>query len=290
MKQKYSAWKDAISLMRIPFSVYLMPVFWFAMSNTNEFDIQTAIIVFVILHLFVYPASNGYNSYYDRDTGSIGGLKTPPQPNKELLVLVNLFDLIAALLSFLLVSPVFALMVIVYLLVSKAYSFDKIRLKKYPVMGAVVVTVFQGAFIYLAVKFAIQDFYPFDFAYALVSSLFLAGSYPLTQVYQHEEDRKHGDETLSLKLGIQGTFTFAKLFIAAGSVLLLLIYFYESRFTALLIFPSASLPGLIYFNNWGKKVKRNLKEADYENTMKMNKISSLCLSIAFILISMIEKN
>ena len=30
-------------------------------------------------------------------------------------------------------------------------------------------------------------------------------AYPMTQIFQHEED-KRGDETLSLKLGIKGTF------------------------------------------------------------------------------------
>jgi len=267
-----------------------MPVFWFAVSNTEEFDLQKAIFVFLILHLFVYPASNGYNSYYDRDTGSIGGLKNPPQPNKELLALVNVFDSIAVLLSFLFVSPVFALMVMGYILISKAYSNDKIRLKKYPVIGAVAVTIFQGAFVYLAVRLAMPNgIFSIDFTYAFVSTLFLAGSYPLTQVYQHEQDQNRGDITLSLKLGINRTFGFAKIFIGLGSALLLFLYFYEQRLGALLIFLTASLPVLIYFNKWERKVHLNLNEANFENTMMMNKISSLSLSAAFIVILLTEK-
>ena len=39
---------------------------------------------------------------------------------------------------------------------------------------------------------------------AILSSLLLFGSYPMTQIYQHEEDARRGDKTLSLKLGIQG--------------------------------------------------------------------------------------
>lgn len=283
------AWQNAFRLMRIPFSFYLMPVFWFAISNTNVLTLKTATFIFLILHLFVYPASNGYNSYYDRDTTSIGGLKNPPQPDKELLLVVNFFDLIAVLLSFMFVSTYFALMVIIYLLISKAYSYDKIRLKKYPVFGTVVVTVFQGAFIYLAIRYALQGFYLTDIGYAIVSTLFLSGSYPLTQIYQHREDTARGDETLSFKLGIYGTFSFARIFIAAGTVLLLLLYFYEQRFAAFLIFPVAALPVLVYFNKWEKKVKKNLNEANYENTMNMNKISSLSLSAAFIIIYIIEK-
>lgn len=287
---KSLAWKNAVSLLRIPFSVYLMPVFWFALSNTEQFDFQKVVFIFIILHLFVYPASNGYNSYYDKDTGSIGGLKQPPQPGNGLLTLVNLFDLIAVLLSFLLVSPVFALMVIGYILISKAYSYDKIRLKKYPFMGAVTVSVFQGAFIYLAVRLTMpEQLFTTDFAYAFVSTLFLAGTYPLTQVYQHEEDKNRGDITLSLKLGIKGTFNFAKVIIGLGSALLLFLYFYEHRWVALFTFPLAALPVLIYFYKWERKVRINLHEANFENTMKMNKISSLCLSAAFVVILVIEK-
>src|SRR5687768_6805235 len=115
-------YRDALTLMRIPFSVYLMPVYWFALSTLQRVDISNAIIVFLILHLLVYPASNGYNSYHDRDEGSIGGLKNPPKVNRQLMHLVLLFDVLAVLLAILL-SPIFAVMVAAYLLVSKAYSY-----------------------------------------------------------------------------------------------------------------------------------------------------------------------
>lgn len=276
--------------MRIPFSIYLMPVFWFALSNTDHPPVWRSLLVFFILHLLVYPASNGYNSYYDRDKGSIGGLKKPPKTNRELIWLVTVFDALAILFS-LFVSLVFAIMVTIYLLVSKAYSYDRIRLKKYPVTGALVVTIFQGAFTYLAVRSGVAgQVHEIDFAYALVSTLFLAGSYPLTQVYQHAEDKARGDITLSLLLGIKKTFVFATVFIAAGSVLLLLLYLYEKRYLAMIVFPVASFPVLYYFNKWKKKVYEDNIHADFENTMKMNKISSLALTATFVIIFFLEKN
>ena len=61
-----------------------MPVFWFAISQTEDINATNAVAVFIILHLLVYPASNGYNSYMDRDTSSIGGVKNPKQPTKQL--------------------------------------------------------------------------------------------------------------------------------------------------------------------------------------------------------------
>jgi 1,4-dihydroxy-2-naphthoate octaprenyltransferase len=54
------------------------------------------------------------------------------------------------------------------------------------------------------------------------------GMYPLTQVYQCDADKKSGDRTLAVVLGINNTFTFAMIFIAIAGVCLfrlLLAYF-----------------------------------------------------------------
>ncbi|HSN07699.1 MAG TPA: hypothetical protein VLS85_01615, partial [Hanamia sp.] len=67
--------QSTLQLLRFHFSFFLMPVYWFAVSQVNNINWMNALLVFVILHLLVYPASNGYNSYMDRDTTPVGGLK-----------------------------------------------------------------------------------------------------------------------------------------------------------------------------------------------------------------------
>ncbi|MFZ1357067.1 MAG: hypothetical protein WAS28_01205, partial [Saprospiraceae bacterium] len=52
---------DTIKLMRIPFSYFLMPVFLFAVGEVRQLDLYALIISFIVLHIFIYPASNGYN-------------------------------------------------------------------------------------------------------------------------------------------------------------------------------------------------------------------------------------
>ncbi|MDX5418469.1 MAG: UbiA family prenyltransferase [Hymenobacteraceae bacterium] len=281
---KYSS---ALTLMRIPFSVYLMPVYWFALSVADGYTFVQALGVFVILHLLVYPASNGYNSYHDRDESSIGGLKQPPQVTQELFHLVVLFDVAAVLFSFFL-SPLFALMVAVYLLVSKAYSYRGIRLKKYPIISTVVVTIFQGAFTFLMVQVGSglnlqQVVQTPNIWFALVSTLFLCGSYPLTQIYQHQEDSQRGDRTLSLLLGVRGTFLFAGISLALGATLLIGLYLAAGQLLNVLIFLLCTAPITYFFARWVIKSWRNEEEVNFENTMRMNKISSLCISLAFIL-------
>lgn len=273
--------------MRIPFSVYLMPIFWFALSTLQQVDLWRAAAVFLILHVLVYPASNGYNSYYDRDEGSIGGLKNPPKPNRQLMLLVLLFDVLAVL-SGLLLSPLFASFVALYLFISKAYSYEGIRLKKYPILSTFVVTFFQGAFTYIMVQVGVgltlqQVLQEPNVWFALVSTLFLCGSYPLTQIYQHEEDSRRGDRTLSLILGVTGTYLFAAFSLLAGTGLLLWLYLTTSQVQNIFIFLLCTTPILFFYTGWVLRAQKDPHAVNYDNTMLMNKISSLSISTAFIL-------
>ncbi|WP_207435578.1 UbiA family prenyltransferase [Sabulibacter ruber] len=283
-----SSWSDAWRLLRIPFSLFLMPIFWFALSAAPEVSGWKAAAVFLILHLLVYPASNGYNSYYDRDEGSIGGLKHPPKVTESLYWLVLVFDVLSVLLA-LLLSWQFTLMVLVYLLVSKAYSYKGIRLKKYPILSTLVVVIFQGAFTFVMVQvgMGVTDdliLSQTNLLLALVSSLFLCGSYPLTQVYQHEEDARRGDRTISLMLGLWGTFLFAACSLLLATAVLFYTYWLRNETLHFLLFLVGTTPVLLVFTRWLLKVRQNAAAANFENTMRMNKVSSLSMSFAFGLI------
>jgi len=279
-------YRSALTLMRIPFSVYLMPIFWFALSSLTAYAVWRAVAVFLILHLLVYPASNGYNSYYDRDEGSIGGLKHPPKVTRQLMHLVLLFDVLAVM-SGILLSPLFGAFVALYLLVSKAYSYEGIRLKKYPLLSTFVVTLFQGAFTFVMVQVGVgfeltEVLQAPNVWFAVVSTLFLCGSYPLTQIYQHAEDRQRGDRTLSLILGVKGTFLFAAISLTLGTALLLYLYLTTAQVQRIFIFLLCTAPIVYFFAGWVLKSQHDPRVVNYENTMQMNKISSLCISTAFI--------
>ncbi|MES2733008.1 MAG: UbiA family prenyltransferase [Bacteroidota bacterium] len=289
--------KSVILHLRIPFSFFLMPVFCFSLSQSPKPDLLVALGVFLILHLLLYPASNGYNSYYDKDEGSIGGLENPPPVSKNLLYAAWSFDVVALLLG-LFISWHFALGLLVYGLVSKAYSHDKIRLKKYPVLSWLVIGFFQGAFMYWLVFQAINHLpfrallQPEVWIPAGLSSLLLMAAYPMTQIYQHEEDARRGDLTLSRLLGIQGTFLFtatAFLLVNVGFFL----YFHYYVLLGLVFFGLFQLllaPVLIYFFSWFLRAKRDEKQVDFHSTMRLNLISAVCMNMFFLLFFLLNAN
>jgi len=283
--------RDTIKLMRIPFSYFLMPVFFFALSQASNIDFKNAILCFIILHLFVYPASNGYNSYMDNDDGSIGGLKNPPQPTKKLFYLSLVFDSIGLLLC-LFINIQFFLSVLAYILASRAYSYKGIRLKKFPIAGFLTVVIFQGAFTFWMVYNAVgREAFPVNIESGLVlaaCSFLIGGVYPLTQIYQHEADKKSGDISISCMLGYNGTFIFSTLMFLCANALLFFYFYSNGKFLNFLLFQIFLFPVVIYFIRWFMKVIKDKKEASFENTMNMNLMASTLLNICFIVLLIIN--
>lgn len=278
--------KATLLHLRIPFSFFLLPVFLFALSTSYNFDPLTIGLIFFILHFLVYPASNGYNSYFDKDKNSIGGLKNPPEVSRQLYWTSLVFDAVALVLS-LFIDWKFALMILVYGLVSKAYSHPVVRLKKMPIIGWLAAGIFQGYFTFLMVYLGLNglsfvELFDWKIQFpALLSTALLMGSYPMTQVYQHQEDSERGDITISLKLGILGTFHFTAIaFLFSNLGFIAYYYFYHGMIMAL-SFQVMLLPVLVYFSIWYIKVRKDSKAANFEHTMRLNFISSLMLNLFF---------
>jgi 1,4-dihydroxy-2-naphthoate octaprenyltransferase len=274
--------------LRIPFSYFLLPVYLFALAISPNPNESRILWVFIILHVFLYPASNGYNSYYDRDEKSIGGLKNPPPVQRGLYYLALLFDGMALLLGYWMINILFMVMLLVYGLISKAYSHPSIRLKKYPILGWMAAGLFQGSFTFIMCYVGINNFSiencwnAYVFIPAALTSIMLWGNYPMTQVYQHEEDAKRGDITLSLKLGIRGTFLFTAVIfaMAVAGFVFYFIEFFELKYAY--AFVLALLPVLIYFLFWFVKVWNDIEKANFSYTMRLNFLSATCLNIFFI--------
>jgi 1,4-dihydroxy-2-naphthoate octaprenyltransferase len=278
--------KNTILLLRIPFSFFLLPIFVFGLSQAGRIDWFGTTILFFVLHLFIYPGSNAYNSYMDKDKGSIGGLKNPPPVTKSLYHASLIMDGIGLMLSAL-IGLQMVLMIALYIAVSKAYSWHGIRLKKHGILAWLVVVLFQGGYTYMMVNMAAEDnftaswFAMKNLECMAIATLLIGGFYPLTQIYQHEEDSARGDITISYRLGIIGTFIFtAAFFLVANSI----AYPYFSAYYSLsqfFIFNACLLPVTVYFLYWFAMTLRDRSNADFGHAMRMTLISSASMIICF---------
>ncbi len=275
--------RSTLQLLRLPFSFFLMPVYWFALGQVVYKDPGKALLVFFILHVLVYPASNGYNSYMDRDTSPIGGLEHPLPPTRQLFRLTVGMDLLALLLGAW-ISSRFAAGLACYILASRAYSYRGIRLKKYPVAGYLTVIICQGALVFFLVYHGSHLHQSLDVPVEamIASSLLIGGFYPLTQLYQHEADRKDGVRTMSLLLGYRGSFVFTGIIYSLAFTLLAHYFLFTYQVREFFVLATCMLPVLVYFVIWAVKVWKDPEQANFKNTMRMNLLASVCTNAGFI--------
>jgi 1,4-dihydroxy-2-naphthoate octaprenyltransferase len=221
----------------------------------------------------------------DRDTQSIGGLEHPPPPSKELYHLTIILDVLAIGLAFL-VNPLFGWIMPLYIAASKAYSYRKIRLKKYPVIGYLTVIIFQGALtfwlVYQGSNAVENPMVPWQGM--VICALLIGGFYPLTQVYQHRQDLDDGVKTLSYKLGYRGTFVFCAIVYLLAWIFMAQFFVTKGENAKLLLVSIFFLPVIVYFSWWFAAVQKDEKAASFKNTMRMNWTAAACTNLAFIML------
>ncbi len=263
----------------------------FALGTAESIYWPGTLLSFFILHFLVFPSSNGYNSYHDKDTSSIGMLKNPPPVSSKLFYATLFMDFLAIGLG-LWISIWFSLLVFLFILVSRAYSYRPIRLKRYPIISFLLVALFQGAAVYLSSLMAIRNipdllFFNYETATCMaISSLFIGSIYPLTQIYQHQSDKADGVTTISYKLGYTGTFLFSALLFISATFLVYKYFSLQNQVKYFQLFVIITLPIIIWFLVWFYKVFKNTSQANYSNTMYMNLITSICMNVFFLFLTL----
>ncbi|HKT61240.1 MAG TPA: UbiA family prenyltransferase [Gemmatimonadales bacterium] len=149
------------------------------------------------------------NSAFDRDEGDIAYLRRPPPPPRYLAAFSIGLMGVGQILAFQLAAP-FPMLYAVCFVLSLAYSVPPLRLKA--VAGADWLINMWGFGSFAPAAGWATTGIPIDHARGLVLLAFcplFAALYPLTQLYQVEEDLRRGDRTLASALGIRRSLTVA---------------------------------------------------------------------------------
>ncbi len=172
------------------------------------------LLALVIWVLLLNGGTLAINSVYDNDQGDIGYLHAPPKPPRHLLAFSLLLMAAGQALTFLLPAG-FRWAYAICFAMSIAYSVPPLRLKA---VGGVDWLINMWGFGTLTpyAGWAATG-RPLDVVHAVVLLGFcplFAALYPLTQLYQWDEDKARGDRTLAIMLGMR-----ASLLVAVGATL-----------------------------------------------------------------------
>ena len=175
---------------------------------------------------------------------------------------------------------------LLYIGASKAYSFRGIRLKKFPVLGYLVVIIFQGAVTFWLVYYGsgLTPGFWVPWQGMMVCALLIGGFYPLTQIYQHRQDLQDGVSTLSYKLGYTGTFVFCAIVYLMAWIFMAGYFLQIKEGNKLLLTSIFFIPVIVYFISWFLRVRKDPRAASFKNTMRMNWLAATCTNLSFFIL------
>ncbi len=161
--------------------------------------------------IFLNGGTLAINSVFDRDEGDIGYLNAPPPLPRYLLHFSVALLVAGQLLAFTLPRG-FQIAYAICFVLSILYSVPPFRFKAVAGVDWVINMWGFGTLTPDAAWAATGR--PLDAGHGLVLLAFcplFAGLYPLTQLYQFDEDRRRGDRTLALILGMRASLIVATL-------------------------------------------------------------------------------
>jgi 1,4-dihydroxy-2-naphthoate octaprenyltransferase len=196
--------------LRLHFQLILSGIFLWAFLLAGGVPSPRALFAFLILHVLLYGGTTAFNAWYDQDEGPVTGLRRPPPAERACLVGGLAFMLLGAALAPR-VSPTFAGIYVLIMLLSIGYSHPRVRFKDGPLSSLVVVAVGQGVLGFLAgaavaVRRGLPPATPELLLGGAAATLLTTGLYPLTQVFQIEADLERGDRTFAAHFGPQVVF------------------------------------------------------------------------------------
>lgn len=240
----------------------------------DQFGLQ-----FLNVHVLLFGGATAYNSWWDKDEGPIGGLISPPKM-KSWMWPASMIMQYAGLAWAMTVGWNYAIIYAVSMLFFWLYSTPLARWKGKPILSIVAIGVSTGTNSFFLGYLAAGG-YPITFSEDLIAigvAAIILSLYPVSQIYQTEEDENRGDRTFAVRYGIQGVkYFFSLMFLAGASMLSAMLYIQNEQLG--LIFGGVTLSAYAVLSTFVWKLEGNQDE--YDTVMKMKFFASLSF-VAFI--------
>lgn len=244
--------------------------------HSSQFWLQ-----FLNVHILLYGGATAFNSWWDKDEGPIGGLKHPPKMSRWMRDVSLLFIFAGWMWSYIVGWPYF----IVYgisLVLFWLYSTPLARWKGHPVLSLIAIGISTGLnSVFLGFWAAAGVFSPIILLSGIGASFILLSLYPVSQIYQADEDSRRGDKTFFIEFGRRGVKRFFTIAYLVGLTLLCAGFYMIYSMPAIVLF----LVGLLSFAIIQRFVS-GLQGAAEEYQMVMNiKFFTSLSFVIFLLVS-----
>ncbi len=249
-----------------------------------QLDVTTFWLQFVNVHVLLFAGATAFNSYWDKDEGPIGGLRNPP-PMQRWMRDSSMLMQFAGLVWAYSVSLSFAIVYVCSMVLFWLYSTPLVRWKSHPILSMIAIAGSTGVGGFLMGYLAGGGQLQLSLLLPIVGvSFILLSMYPVSQLFQVEEDTKRGDRTFASVFGLKGVQNFFLFSYAFGIFLLALGLSTVDHIMAGFFLIVAGLSGFLI---WFYFSQLQCKPSEYPLVMRIKWLAS-SLFVFFILVCYIQ--
>ncbi|GAB5409371.1 MAG: hypothetical protein BalsKO_17360 [Balneolaceae bacterium] len=260
---------------------YLLASLFIEEVNWNQYWLQ-----FLNVHVLLFGGATAYNSYWDKDEGPIGGLKSPPKMTKWMWIVSLMIQFIGLAWAWT-IGLSYTIIYTVSLILFWLYSTPHARWKGHPILSMIAIGFSTGTNSFLLGCLAAggEVLSINEGLIALGVACIILSLYPASQIFQIEEDKARGDRTFAMEFGLKGIRIFYTVMFLTGTFMI--AYFLSIRDQLLgMIF--GVLGVLTFIGILLILSKLGGKEEEYGKVMKIKFLASLSF-VLFILSTLLIK-
>ncbi|MBO6586978.1 MAG: UbiA prenyltransferase family protein [Gracilimonas sp.] len=234
---------------------------------------------FINVHVLLFGGATAYNSWWDKDEGPIGGLKSPPKMNTWMWP-ASLIMQYAGLGWAITVGWNYAIIYAVSMLFFWLYSTPLARWKGKPILSIVAIGISTGTNSFF-LGYLAAGAYPISISEDIIAlgvAAIILSLYPVSQIYQTDEDEGRGDRTFAVRFGLKGVKWFFAILFLLGATLLSVLLDHQNEQLGM-IFGGVTFTAYAALSTFVWKLEGNQDE--YDTVMKMKFFASFSF-VAFI--------